>query len=429
MDLDLDFFNFLELPREIQIEVLLHEDFPTISHLCRTNKAVRELCNDERLWKQKYFKELEFEFWRSLNKDLVKAFQQSLSSDQATSDVQKSWLTRMKMMRMMESSDKVVTLSMLVFNEEDGAEAEYPEPIILGNYKTSSIQLARRCIVDEYNSRVEPVYSAFTRSITNIIEANSNPINGGVYDNIVDELARILNNEQTFDESTLFDVMENSGELGVQYNLNLNPFFDLRDDPDETVLSHSVFIDSRNFVGTLCTVAGLNRNKLYYVLAEMLNHRFLFYNKYILGSEEKTRIESRQEGPTLNYVVNSILSVVEKEVSDGMLKNPDVYDAKIVEEILNNSWEVVGSGLYTILQGLIKPCQFVRSRQFSSLVPSHIPLPPPLNMQNSNLPTLKSISPPSSPLQQRQVRLPPRQDELPPPPEDWVRMLQQQQRR
>lgn len=49
--------RFDQFPYEIQFETLLQVGYPGLISFCRTNRAARDLCNDERLWKVLYEKD------------------------------------------------------------------------------------------------------------------------------------------------------------------------------------------------------------------------------------------------------------------------------------------------------------------------------------------------------------------------------------
>ena len=433
MDFD---FEFLRLPVELQAEILLQEDLPTLYHLCQTSRHVRSLCYDDGLWRRMYFNTLESEFRKSSNRELVDVFRAT-----NTNLSQNPWLKRMKLLRMLQNPDYCCTFSVQFDNVND----EYVSPLILGNYKTHDLVKARRCIVDEYNSQVEPIFSTFRTSMINLIEANVGEIHSGVFDNIVPDFQNVLNQSLKFDESTLYDITNASGDLGVQYKLDLNPFFDLRDDLED-LTTFSLFQDTKRYGGAFLTVAGTNSGELYYILAEIMNHRFMYYTSYTYNSEEGRRIRAKEIAPNFNYIVNHILTVISIEVRAGLIEDKVVYDSSLMKQIIEisqgNAIDI--KGVYTVLLGSLKSCEEVlrqvpQSSKFSSLVPGHIPLPPPLNMGNVNMPALGPMPPPvrsGRPLPppppgavvmpRQPVRLPRRAANLPPPREDWLRMMMQQ---
>lgn len=445
--MDFDFFNFLALPREIQLEILLHEDLPTLYHLCRTNKAVRHLCYNERLWKDKYLETLNDIQTENTDPSDIQLLRTYLAHE-LSSNANRSasfWMKKLKLVRLFQDPRKLFTFkSRVSFSNQN---ANQP-PTIIGNYNTEYRNFANQCIVDEYNFREEPVYSLFNDVMTKVLEANTYAHQPSIFGNVIESFSDILKRGK-FSVQDIFDITTSADNFGILYELEINNFFDLRDDFEDD-RSFTLFVNGQYFNGALLTVAASNVDEFYNLLASILNNRFMYYEKYEPRSAEKNSVQRRIIAPTLNFIVNQLLETIDKEEKAGLLQVPAFYDGETVREIIEKSSLVttrtqIGGvlsnfvyGHYHIVQGRLKTCprvepRRVQPRQFSSLVPSHIPLPPPLNMPNSNLPTLQPISPPisrprSPTVSRREPSLRPGV-RLPSPPEDWIRMLQERQQR
>ena len=438
MDFD---FDFLGLPVELQAEILLQEDLPTLYHLCQTSRHVRSLCSDEGLWRRMYVKDYidQHELGDFKNLDAIEDFDNDLAQNVKTG----SWLNKLKLMRMLRKPRKIFT-----FLVKDNKSVEQTE--IIGNYQANDRILLRECIVDEYNIREEPVYTRFETTMTKYIEQP------GVFSHLIEDFGNILNGDM-LTVPVLFDVMGASEKFGTTYEIEKNYFFDLRDDfEDDTTFT--LFVYNVSFGGALLTVAGSNIDKLYEVLASIMNFSSTYYSKYESHAEEQNLVQKREIAPTLNFIIHQLFELIDREEKAGLLKAPVTYNGEIIREIIEKSSLVLFKlqrgdavsrytyGYCYIVQGRLKSCPRVvrkvpESVRFSSLVPSHIPLPPPLNMGNVNMPALGPMPPPvrsGRPLPppppgavvmpRQPVQLPRRAANLPPPPEDWIRMMMQQRK-
>ena len=272
--------SLLSLPRDLQFELLLASDIPTIGRYCQISPIINQICSHERFWEQK-FKQL-------TNDEPISPIILQLGT---------TWRERTEYFWRLLNPTIIYTLHKVLATHKRG------EHTILGNFRVNSFEQAHLCLLELYRNRVEPFYSYFNATIEDLQE----------------EYEKEWYNFEIVDVDSLIKLFSESELLGQHYQFNPNYLFTLG---AENKMYNVIKSD------VLFTVMG-DMSDIYIGSAIILNYRELFRDA-IQSTSEKVLINGSIEEIQPYEIKRIILNL------HGYLYLFD-YTANDVERMLNNS--------------------------------------------------------------------------------------------
>ena len=301
--------DFNLLPRELQVSTMLDMDAQTLGRLCQTSFQINQLCKDEKLWKHQFFA------LGGISKNYIPAIFGT------------SWLSRTRTLWTLLHPKIVYTVSYI---------QDYKIKF-LAQYLTKDENVAKTCLLSDYDKKIEPVYS----NISHIVDST------GKY--------------QQFTETVLNEMLESHDiiiEPNLLYNLGGNSTLNL------FYMEECIF-----------SVTGTDVNSAYAMIALMFNYS---YTSFINPGEmlvDNNYIKSRSK---LARLLQHFSLESEKNIVAGLYREPEFYTENTVSGIFAFAYTRKYDTI--ILKGHLSSCSNFSS-SFSPIIlppPSRF-LPPPSN--------------------------------------------------
>lgn len=353
----MDNFPFLELPRELQANILLNEDIQTLGRLCSTNSEIDQLCRDESFWKDK--------FHRLSNSP------PGLPGLPEPTEMGRTWMAQTHLLWKLLHPETVFTIVEHI-NDENEEGQPIITSLVLGNFKVDTLEHVKQCILEAYHNRVDPLYTSFTTTIANL--------QGAYQAGDAPDLAQFMDFQLTADDD-LKVLFQNSGFVGITYSIYQNYLFKLGPSPRTDNL---IVYDGDMYVDVLFTVQGVENwaDPVIKVFATLLNFRHLFgvasgggFNEFY-GQNHPLNQDPARPRPLayvlpLTYVIEQFLGSLARNEFDGTgLLTVERIDHLWTQ--LKLAYEPVDYGIYI---GQVIPCSPLR---YQPLAPLTVPLPRPL---------------------------------------------------
>ena len=300
-------FQFLNLPLDNQLDVILNLDLKTIGEIGRANREISELCRYERVWREQF---------RMLSK-LADSNKHSIPKELAS-----TWKERMRVMWSIIHPKKVFTLYQIDprIKSDIFSDSIYPH-VVISNIKAVDWEDAAERITNLYNNHVEPLYSSilsFRKEMTRKYSKNKKAPNDDPYP---------MNKSLAQDMFCDFTAVEkDSTKDGVYFEFMYNSFIRFGNDNE----TNNLLQFNNGCPKIELTISGANEVQTRMFLALLLNYRHLFNcNKY--------------DG--IGYIIRNFLGRIAQMESYEKFKRPDVYDEGSIVRIIEKCDYILPSKL------------------------------------------------------------------------------------
>ena len=353
-------FAFLQLPLDNKLDVILNLDVETLAQFCLSNAQINALCNNERVWKEKFAQ-------LSKLKDI--------NQHHIPSELAQSWKERTQLLWNILHPDRVFTLYQIDPDaDSDIFDPEYTYPhLIIGNIRAKDLDSAKQCIVDSYNSYKEPIYSSLNSFITDIINESEEAEDEEYEHNPL--LLNRLNN--IFTEKKGEEMMRDMRDQGLtverlDYLLKLQTngpvFYELKENLlirfGSDVQTYNLLVnDSDEMIPTSIrlTVSGVNESQMKSFLAVLLNYSHLFYQDE--EDEEYDEQESAPEGEEvgddfleMSNIIKHFFKLISLLEAETEFRRPEVYDFQTISDIMEKAQDLSELLHYYLIPGTLINC-------------------------------------------------------------------------
>ena len=374
-DIGFDIEFLKHLPLELQEKIIIENlKLSTIVKLCKTDTYFRNLCSNELNWKAKFLRFAEIMQRRPNEVTVAEIFG-------------KTWLEKIKILKILTRANKLVYFISdieLKYIDQDTSILKLEPELIIG-YSAKTREEAILCLQNDYNAKVEPVYSKLNEVLLNMIHvlnqgARESPVEAVAINKHIDYIISVLRGEDTFRYKSITGIYGH----GYQDQTNLlmksiivrqKYLYNFDNTGEITIL----YNDVHHYVIT--AISGNNPNDLNVALElEKLN------GEEIISSYMR-RIE------LINNKIQNQIPVMSAQYRLQAADATIQYERRILD--------LINQGLYYTLTGKVRGCSI-----FSSLVPPRARKPIPASYMGRSVSRLK---PPTN------MRLPPPHPEPPPP--------------
>ena len=345
-------FDFSNLPLEIQMRIIIMEDLPTISHLCRTNREINSLCKRELLWKKMFYNEFYSKFPSNVTSKYLQELDYKVRQISKPPDyfITSTWLNQVKFFKMLQNPKEIICF--FQYSVENVNDVT-----LLSNYKTTNIDSAKQCIVDDYNSKNGIVYIYLRSIITQLVQVNKSETHLGMFDE--DTFESILTEQRLLDVIVLQKIIEAAGELDINLSLRKTIYFDLRDLYSQSTRTQTLFSSSENFGGPLFTISVdmyYAESFIYSVMVAILNYRFMYYqelNRNRLYTNKVMQVFIGNIALSLQDIVSIFYYGIENSEEDITYKLPEIFN----EESLLDAMKISIDN-YSTANSILKQCLY-----------------------------------------------------------------------
>lgn len=218
---------FQSLPDDLKLEILIIVQIPTFSQLCSANSQIYKLCYNERLWKQKFY--------------LLTGKNDLISED---------YMSSVKLIWSLLNTKKCITV--VHYNERTDIET------VFGSYLVNSVNSddeCRKCVVNDYNNKIEPMYSTIKQDITKF---NKNWLPDNIQDLELSRLCKRILTETELLTSSIYDKLIRMFEqISVFYDFYHNSIIYVQ---DNTIKTMNIVINDDNYDMHVITFAATFTN-------------------------------------------------------------------------------------------------------------------------------------------------------------------------
>ena len=373
----MSFEEIKQFPLELQIKILVeHMDMQTLKNLCMTDSYFRDICSNELIW-QPIFQKLA----KESNVNLVK----TVMENEGTS------LERAKLLWILSHPQKIVGIKITkqsetefpgaVHNENPDTQDEfYTGEEFLITYSTSNSNEAMRCMIRDYNARVEPIYTKLNNLMKDVIDefyTENNPSLLGY--------VNAINNIVTGKRNLTLDILTNQYSPFDSSNINMYP------------TSLTLFNFGKTDQITIVSIHGGA------------------YTFAVTGSLQDLDTQKNLKTVLEYYKIKFTKTVSNYTKPTGTAgMTGEEYVKWRFYKIAQRSLDDIKDSNYLVLEAILRPCSI-----YSSLVPKNVSIPPQVRYT-------KAVSRLKAPTNMKLPPAPHRLSDLKafPPPEDWIRRLE-----
>lgn len=311
MPIDLSESKLLSLPPDILILTLLNLDYQSLAHVCQTYTKLRNICQNERLWYQKFL-----DLTGSIN---------STSGLLIPSILATTWFERVKLIWELLHPTKVYTLVQIFRNTNDNVYN------VLATIKAKTDEEAHNVLANKFNNRISPLYEIFA-TYSHDIQVRGYPRAWGIgtetHNNYISSINKLANSDT--------DVTAGNIQLFLLYNdidefsliLSENSLISFSRDLS---LIPTLSVYKRSIDTVLFTIVSTNINEIYAIFATLLNFSDIFKSKrqdYELAGEPFGYEDYTRKADSLVDMTTKIIRSISNK--------PLIYTETNVKEILGN---------------------------------------------------------------------------------------------